>query len=488
MFFEAVKATRCLKIDDVYSDPLVKTLDKKYFEKQNIKSILNAGIRLNGSVVGVICFEKTGESRHWTAEEGLFVGELSDIISQLLLARERKQAADKIKKGKERYETIARQIDLIIYDFDIISEEINLSGAIESVTGYSPKEMEAITFSKWHQMIHPEDLSDYLGKFERGKAASPVKYKIEYRIQKKNGEVILIEDEGAFITDNTKQTPRALGTLKDITERDRTQEIISQTEKMLSVGGLAAGMAHEINNPLAAILQNTQIIQARLLSDLSGNKRVANELDVTLDSIKEYCERRGLPESIDYIIDAGKRAAGIVDNLLSFSRHSETLFSPTDLSELIDRTVELAENDYELRKRIDFRKIRIIRDYQKGMPTVLCERSKIQQVILNLLQNSAHAIAERNEDEDTHQITIRLRQKEKMAVLEVEDDGVGMEENVRKRAFDPFFTTKEVGLGTGLGLSVSYFIITKNHNGLMEVESTPDTGTTFTITLPIEGK
>ncbi len=276
--------------------------------------------------------------------------------------------------------------------------------------------------------------------------------------------------------------------ITDITERKRTQKMLMQTEKMVSVGGLAAGMAHEINNPLAGILQNVQVLERRLRPDLPANRRVAAECGVTMDAVETYIARRGLFATIDTIIESGKRAAKIVGNMLSFSRKSESRFGYHRLDQLLDTTVDLAENDYDLKTRFDFRQIEIVREYTENTPRVQCEGSKIQQVFLNILRNSSQAIAERDPVEQVAppRFIFRVRPAGEMVRVEIEDNGPGMAASVSRRVFEPFFTTKDVGVGTGLGLSVSYFIITENHGGSMEVRSAPGQGARFIIQLPAE--
>jgi PAS domain S-box-containing protein len=274
--------------------------------------------------------------------------------------------------------------------------------------------------------------------------------------------------------------------IDDVTERVRIEELMIQSEKMLSVGGLAAGMAHEINNPLAGILQNVQVIQNRLSSKLRKNQQVAEACGISIVAIESYLEQRGVYRMIDSIISSGRRAAQIVENMLSFSRKSAAEYVPHDLAELLDKTVELVSNDYDLSKRYDFRQIRIVRDYDAKLPEVPCEASKIQQVFLNILRNGAEAMAESRSNTVQPQFTLRLRTEGDMVRIEIEDNGPGMEEEVRRRAFEPFFTTKGVGFGTGLGLSVSYFIITENHFGTMDVSSKAGIGSNFIIRLPLE--
>jgi PAS domain S-box-containing protein len=274
--------------------------------------------------------------------------------------------------------------------------------------------------------------------------------------------------------------------IDDINERVQLEEMMIQSEKMLTVGGLAAGMAHEINNPLAGILQNVQVLRNRISLGLPKNQVVAEDLGLDFEKLQAYLHQRGIYEMLEAISDSGQRAAQIVDNMLSFSRKSESKLAPHDLADLLDRTVSLAAKDYDLKKKYDFKRIKIIREYDPATPKVPCEGSKIQQVILNLLKNSAHAIAENIEAGREPAIILRVFKDDIWVRMEIEDNGPGMDERTRKRIFEPFFTTKEVGVGTGLGLSVSYFIIVDNHHGEIQVESEQGKGAKFIIRLPIE--
>ncbi len=271
----------------------------------------------------------------------------------------------------------------------------------------------------------------------------------------------------------------------DVTERVRIEEMMVQTEKMLSVGGLAAGMAHEINNPLGGILQAVQNIERRLAPDKPANEEAAKANGVSLEGMRGFMEERGILRMLGGIRDSGLRAARIVQNMLNFSRKSESQIAPQDLNTLLDDTVELASSDYDLKKQYDFRKIKIVRDYDAALPPVSCTRTEIEQVILNLLKNSAQAMALFPVPGREPTITLRTSLMGSRAMIEVRDNGPGMDEAVRKRVFEPFFTTKDPGIGTGLGLSVSYFIVTTNHGGEFQVESTPGVGTIFTLLLPV---
>ena len=271
--------------------------------------------------------------------------------------------------------------------------------------------------------------------------------------------------------------------IEDVTERTRIQELMVQTEKMMSIGGLAAGMAHEINNPLGIIIQAAQNIERRISLELHANRKVSEDLGLNLEGIRAYFDKRQISDAIASIRKASARAAKIVANMLQFSRHAGTTMEFTSLAQIIDHALELAASDYDLKKKYDFRSIDIIKDYQ-DMPQVPMVSVEIEQVILNLLKNAAHAMIA-NPPDRKPSITLRLRREDRYALLEVEDNGPGMTEDIRRRVFEPFFTTREPGVGTGLGLSVSYMIVTQNHKGLMEVQSTPGRGTLFKMRLPI---
>lgn len=272
----------------------------------------------------------------------------------------------------------------------------------------------------------------------------------------------------------------------DVTERIRMEEMMIQSEKMLSVGGLAAGMAHEINNPLGVIMAASQNVVRRIAPDLPANVKTAEACGLSLSAVRTYMEKRQILTFLDDIRDGVVRANQIVTNMLSFSRRPSEWGAREYMAELLDQTLLLAASDYDLKKKYDFRQIHIERDYDPETPPVFCQASKIQQVFLNILRNGAEAMEENRGSGHPPAFKLRVFPDQDHVRIEIRDNGPGMDESIRRRIFEPFFTTKPPGVGTGLGLSVSYFIITENHGGAISVESGPGEGTCFIIELPVK--
>lgn len=275
--------------------------------------------------------------------------------------------------------------------------------------------------------------------------------------------------------------------IDDVTEKVRMEEVLIQSEKMMSVGGLAAGMAHEINNPLAGIMQTASVMTQRLsgTAGAPANEKAAEAAGTNVDAVKEYMQARGVFRMLETINESGARVAKIVNNMLSFSRKGESASSSYDINRLLDDTLELASTDYDMKKYYDFKLINFVRDYDENLPPVVCKRSKIQQVLLNIMRNAAQAMTIAATENPSLVVRTYSEAGRKKLIIEIEDNGPGMNEDTRKRVFEPFFTTKPEGVGTGLGLSVSYFIITDEHGGEMTVDSVLGNGARFPISLPL---
>jgi signal transduction histidine kinase len=267
-------------------------------------------------------------------------------------------------------------------------------------------------------------------------------------------------------------------------ELERLQAQITQTEKMASLGQMAAGVAHELNNPAGFIYSNIDVLKdyvARLERYLKVLDRtpLPPEITARISEIKEEIDYDTIVADLNSILTdcyiGAERIRDVVQNLRLFSRLDEADFKRVDLNEGIESTVRLLSLYYK-----DGR-ITLCRDYGE-LPQVNCYAALLNQVWMNLLMNAAQAIGQADGE-----VRISTRSEGDHVVATFSDTGCGIVPGNVKRIFDPFFTTKPVGEGTGLGLSISHSII-QRHGGKIEVKSVPGKGTTFTITIPVNPK
>ncbi len=424
----------------------------------------------------ILLLDKDGGTLNFSVSAKLLENE-HRIVGTLLDITERKEAEGEIIKLRNQLNNIFNSIPSIIVSVDVRSRIVNWNKKAEDTTNISQQKASGRYFA------------DVLPQF--ADQQTRIKSVIEKGRAEADSRVSRVEN-GQTYFENITISPLVVDKVEgvvvkidDVTERVRMEELIVQTEKMMSVGGLAAGMAHELNNPLAGMLQGLQNVQQRLSTDLESNRQPAADLGIDLHNLQLYLDRREISTFFNRIRESGRKATRIISNLQHFGRRSEFKMIPTNLEALLEKALELADTDYNLKKKYDFRNIRIEREFDSNLPLVLCSETEIEQVVLNLLSNAAYAMTEKGQ-ENPPQINIRLLREEKAARIEIEDNGSGIEAIVRKRIFEPFFTTKPVGEGTGLGLSVSFMIVTNNHKGTIEVETELGSGTKFVIRLPLE--
>lgn len=270
--------------------------------------------------------------------------------------------------------------------------------------------------------------------------------------------------------------------INDVSRRVEVEQLMVQNEKLLSLGEMAAGLAHEINNPLSAVLNNLQNIQRRTSVDLPQNQIAANITGIDLQNLQDYSAQRQLGQFLLGAREAAERAASIVNNILKFAHSGQSAKGPEPINKLIQDVVDL-ENKARFASdstgKYDHKMF-----VQLNAPKDICECSppEIQQVVLNLIRNAIQAC---EGNKTNAEINIRTYNREHDIYIEVTDNGPGISAQNLSSIFDPFFTTKGVGEGTGLGLSVSYLIITEHHNGTIEVDSELGEGAKFTIRLPL---
>jgi two-component system, sporulation sensor kinase E len=260
------------------------------------------------------------------------------------------------------------------------------------------------------------------------------------------------------IRDAHGEKNRALLFFRDVSAKRLQEMHLIQSEKMSSIGVLATGIAHEINNPLTSVAGCAEALQRRLRDD---------------PMLQAAGSREVFPSYLEIIIRESYRCKGIIDHLLSFGRKSDGSFVEVDINEVLLEILEL------LRHQASCRQVRIVTQLQAGIPRVLGDPSGLRQVCMNLLINAHQAIDSGGQVEVTTTYA-----GGRMVSIQIEDDGCGIAQETIDRIWDPFFTTKAVGKGVGLGLALSYDIV-KRHGGEIHVESRDGEGSKFTVTLPL---
>lgn len=261
------------------------------------------------------------------------------------------------------------------------------------------------------------------------------------------------------INDELGEKTRALVFLRDVTLKRLHEMQLIQTEKMSSIGVLATGIAHEINNPLTSVAGYAEALLRRFRDEplLASDKR----LDV-------------FPKYLEVIVREAYHCKGIIGTLLNFGRKSDGLLASVDINKLLTEILEL------LQHQPNYGDMEIIVDLQEEMPVILGDPSGLRQVFMNLLINACHAI----KDGGLIKVSTIFSESERAIYVQVRDTGCGIGHDVIGRIWDPFFTTKEVGKGIGLGLALSYNIV-KRHGGEISVQSNAGEGSQFTVRLPV---
>ena len=395
---------------------------------------------------------------------------------------ERKRAEEMLRQSEEKFSRLFKlSPDAISLSEPESGVLVDVNETFTELSGYSREELVGRSTLELGLFENPEARAELLERLLRAGHAS----NLEMECRRKDGTLLQCSISCQFIPIGDKRY--LLSVIRDMTEFKRMQEMMIQTEKMVSVGGIAAGVAHELNNPLAIIVQTAQNMAQRLDPEFGRNVEQARDLGLDMAAVGRYMEARKVPSMVRGIQAAALRAASIIRHMLDFSRQDGSRRESCDIAAVADRALELAGSDYDLGKTFDFRKVRVIRRYEEPLPAVECSETEIEQVFLNLLRNAAQAMAMAEPPTADPCIVIRLAASDGMVRIEIEDNGPGVPPEVQRRVFEPFFTTKPPGIGTGLGLSVSYFIVTRGHGGRMWVDSEPGRGAVFGLELPVSG-
>lgn len=402
------------------------------------------------------------------------------------------QVDEAVRQSEARLRAIidATPLGICITNQNYIFEYVNRAYA--EIYGYEPHEMLGKPFT----MIVEREKEAFWRDLHDKYLAGYKEIRGEWRTVHKTGKLLTILADAARIV-GTDGKPKKVTFVMDITELTRLREesrqnevMLMQTEKMSSLGQMAAGLAHEMNTPLGFVRNNIELLEAKnketkellaLYEKLRSQIMYGSPNDVAMllsqiDNVAQKVKNRVWQESENLFrsaVEGVNRIQDLVLSLKNFSRLDEAEFKPTDINENIESTLKIAAHLFK-------GGIQLVKEFSP-LPPVQAYPAQMNQVFLNLITNAVHAV-----DERTGRITIRTMQQGNNVVVKVIDNGKGIPPENLKKIFDPFFTTKPVGEGTGLGLTIAYKIIEK-HGGKIDVQSQVGRGTEFTITLPVSG-
>ncbi|MEE8373386.1 MAG: PAS domain S-box protein, partial [Dehalococcoidia bacterium] len=371
---------------------------------------------------------------------------------------ERKLMEQALRESEAQFRTMFEEAAIGIALVDMTGIPFKINPALQRMLGYTKEELSSIALTEY---IHPGGAMTSAGPFQEIMAGRRDEYHVEKQYTRRDGRSIWGRQTVSPVKDSEGNPLFAIAMIEDITERKVAEEEKSKMEQQLqltgrlaAVGELAAGVAHELNNPLAAVQAYAQFLTSR------------KDLDETI---------RG---DVETIYKEAQRASRITSNLLSFARRHRPEKTLVSLNDIIEKSLEL--NAYRMRVN----NIAVETKLDPKLPMTMADFHQIQQICVNLITNAEQAMTE------THgrgRLTIRTRKVHDMIEASFVDDGPGVSSEDLTRIFDPFFTTKDVGKGTGLGLSICFGIV-HEHGGRLYATSEIGEGSTLVMELPIVSK
>jgi PAS domain S-box-containing protein len=391
----------------------------------------------------VYCLNTTSVVRDTSGRIVRYQGALVDIT-------ERRAIEKQLHQQQEFARRLVDSFPDLIFVVDPQRRYTFVSPKFKEVLGYEPSEIIGLTFG---ERTHADDRPAMLTLFDDLLSGKQNFASIEIRVRHKQGEWRSLKCNFSPLFSEEGKIEGIVISGRDVTEVKRLESQLIQAEKLAAMGQMLAGVAHELNNPLTAILGASELLRDRQGVDENTRRQL------------EMTHRQA------------RRAARIVQNLLEFSRPASPQKKALDMNLVIDRTLQLHE--HSLRRNnveVEFQAV-------PGLPLIVGDANQLIQIFLNLISNAEHAI---REVRNSGRVQIRLAHSGNKVLATVQDDGVGIKPEALPKLFDPFFTTKRPGGGTGLGLSICMSIV-REHGGNIEASSLPAGGAAFTVSLPAAG-
>jgi len=399
---------------------------------------------------------KDGRPTHWIVNTSPIKNEKGEIVAAMEMSLDvthRKLLEEELKKSEKKYYAIFDNIPNPVFVLDLETLEIrDCNASVEIVYGFRKDEIIRRSFL---QLFSKEE-TDYYAKLLKSTTVIN-----QARHINRTGDSLFVNIRISTSEDDGEKV--LLVTTSDITKRLETEQQLIQASKMATLGEMATGVAHELNQPLTVIKTASRFFMKKI------NKKEKIKDDVFLTMAGE----------IDSYVD---RAAKIINHMRQFGRKSDVTFEKIQVNTTLEKALEI------LGQQLKVRGIEIVCDFEPDLPLILADPDRLEQVFINLLINARDSIDEKWQahphQESKKKITLTTRRGVGEITIVISDTGPGVDDTIADRIFEPFFTTKKVGQGTGLGLSISYGII-KECKGSIRAHSNEDEGTSFTMTFPI---
>lgn len=476
---------------------LLQGLDTDAAERARIGAALAAGRSVAAELIN---YAKDGR-KFWIgmkieplieakgAVEG-FMARTADITQR----HEQQLALDLLTK---RFDFATSAAHVGVYEREANEQNVWWNDVMYQIVGRNRSEFRP-TLESWLALIDPEDRERVRASIgassTRPPRSSPA---IQYRVVRPDGSIRHIESCGSMewvanrtagITMDVTARVQAEAALESTNEQLREQMRLREAaelelglaQKLEAVGRLAAGIAHEINTPIQYVSDSVHFLESafgNLLAALNGKIKESTPAPSMSTDLGFVVEE--VPRAIARIMEGTARVAAIVRAMKDFAHPDATEKTMSDINRALKTTLMISRNEYKYVATVDL---------QCGeIPEVLCNVGELSQVFLNLIVNAAHALADAGRDSESGRICIRTQLVDDWVELQFEDNGCGIPKEIIAKIYDPFFTTKEVGRGSGQGLAIARSIVVDKHAGHIEVTSTPNVGTCFTVRLPVGG-
>ena len=408
---------------------------------------------VRGRMVAVIGLGRASDGSLLTSEDldivQTLAGYVAVAIENSILYQEQQQRAEELAALKEFNESIVESVNVGLLAVDDAGRITRCNSTFEELFGLSRQQTVGRSPEEIFDAEFARNLDSILGKSRWH--LTEIRHAYKLRTSTNDGRSLILNVAVAPLRPLTYGQTGAIVVLEDVSDRMKLEETLQQSERLSSIGLLAAGIAHEVNTPLTGVSSYTQML---------------------LGMIPESDPKHSLLLKVQ---KQTERASNIAGNLLNFSRAGSTAeFTEVDLNKLLEDTLQLLEP--QLRKG----EVRIVREYAEVSPVIHGSAGKLQQVLTNLILNARDAM------DSSGEIRLATSCSEDSVCVEVADNGAGIAPENISKIYDPFFTTKAVGSGTGLGLAVSYGIV-QEHDGEIEVLSEVGRGTTFRLLFPHAG-